>query len=100
MATKEELQAQADAEIEAASLNKSVNGVVGIIEEDYAQKKIDLVITNGTTRIWLHFCKKRSFSKYRWPIRYAYWCSQWYNYLEDAIAKLNLIIQSLSKSVW
>ena len=44
MATKEELQTQADAEIEAAKpLNKSVNGVVmELSEEDYAQKKIDL----------------------------------------------------------
>ena len=44
MATKEELQAQADAEIEAAKpLNKSVNGVITeLSEEDYAQAKIDL----------------------------------------------------------
>ena len=44
MATKEELQAQADAEVEASKpLNKSVNGVVmELSEEDYAQKKIDL----------------------------------------------------------
>jgi|TARA_Y100000004_G_scaffold127622_1_gene143649 hypothetical protein len=44
MATKEELQAQADAEIEAAKpLNKSVNGVVSeFTEDDYAQAKIDL----------------------------------------------------------
>ena len=44
MATKEELQAQADAEIEAAKpLNKSVNGVVmELSDADYAQKKIDL----------------------------------------------------------
>ena len=44
MATKEELQAQADAEIEAAKpLNKSVNGVVSEFSaEDYAQAKIDL----------------------------------------------------------
>ena len=44
MATKEELQAQADAEIEAAKpLNKSVNGVVSEFSDaDYAQAKIDL----------------------------------------------------------
>ena len=44
MATKEELQAQADAEIEAAKpLNKSVNGVVSELSDaDYAQAKIDL----------------------------------------------------------
>ena len=44
MATKEELQAQADAEIEAAKpLNKSVNGVVSELSDaEYAQKKIDL----------------------------------------------------------
>ena len=44
MATKEELQAQADAEIEAAKpLNKSVNGVVSeFSDDDYAQAKIDL----------------------------------------------------------
>ena len=44
MATKEELQAQADAEIEAAKpLNKSVNGVISELSDaDYAQKKIDL----------------------------------------------------------
>ena len=44
MATKEELQAQADAEIEAAKpLNKSVNGVVSEYDDnDYAQAKIDL----------------------------------------------------------
>mgnify|MGYP003142146246 FL=1 len=44
MATKEELQAQADAEIEAAKpLNKSVNGVVSEYNDaDYAQAKIDL----------------------------------------------------------
>ena len=44
MATKEELQAQADAEIEAAKpLNKSVNGVISeFSDEDYAQAKIDL----------------------------------------------------------
>ena len=44
MATKEELQAQADAEIEAAKpLNKSVNGVVSeYSDSDYAQAKIDL----------------------------------------------------------
>ena len=44
MATKEELQAQADAEIEAAQpLNKSVNGVISeFSDEDYAQAKIDL----------------------------------------------------------
>ena len=44
MATKEELQAQADAEIEAAKpLNKSVNGVVSEFDDnDYAQAKIDL----------------------------------------------------------
>ena len=44
MATKEELQAQADAEIEAAKpLKKSVNGVVSEFDDnDYAQAKIDL----------------------------------------------------------
>ena len=44
MATKEELQAQADAEIEAAKpLNKSVNGVVSEYNDsDYDQAKIDL----------------------------------------------------------
>tara|TARA_Y100000114_G_C11563610_1_gene232981 strand:- start:19 stop:333 length:315 start_codon:yes stop_codon:yes gene_type:complete len=44
MATKEELQTQADAEIEAAKpLKKSVNGVVSEFDEnDYAQAKIDL----------------------------------------------------------
>ena len=44
MATKEELQTQADAEIEAAKpLNKSVNGVVSEYSDaDYAQAKIDL----------------------------------------------------------
>ena len=44
MATKEELQTQADAEIEAAKpLNKSVNGVVSEFDDnDYAQAKIDL----------------------------------------------------------
>ena len=44
MATKEELQVQADSEIEAAKpLNKSVNGVVSeFSDEDYAQAKIDL----------------------------------------------------------
>ena len=44
MATKEELQTQADAEIEAAKpLNKSVNGVVSeFSNEEYAQAKIDL----------------------------------------------------------
>ena len=44
MATKEELQTQADAEIEAAKpLNKSVNGVVSEFSDaDYAQAKIDL----------------------------------------------------------
>ena len=44
MATKEELQAQADAEIEAAKpIYKSVNGVVSeFSDEDYAQAKIDL----------------------------------------------------------
>ena len=44
MATKEELQAQADAEIEAAKpLNKSVNGVVSEFSDaDYDQAKIDL----------------------------------------------------------
>ena len=44
MATKEELQAQADAEIEAAKpLYKSVNGDVSELSDaDYAQKKIDL----------------------------------------------------------
>ena len=40
MATKEELQTQADAEIEAAKpLNKSVNGVVSELSDaEYAQK--------------------------------------------------------------
>ena len=44
MATKEELQAQADAEIEAAKpLNKAVDGVVSEFSDaDYAQAKIDL----------------------------------------------------------
>lgn len=44
MATKEELQALADQEIEDAKpLNKSVNGVVSeFSDEDYAQAKIDL----------------------------------------------------------
>jgi hypothetical protein len=44
MATKEELQTQADAEIEAAKpLSKSVNGVVSeFTDEDYAQAKTDL----------------------------------------------------------
>ena len=44
MATKEELQTQADAEIEAAKpLNKSVNGVISEFSDaDYAQAKIDL----------------------------------------------------------
>ena len=44
MATKEELQAQADAEIEAAKpLNKSVNGVISEFSDaDYDQAKIDL----------------------------------------------------------
>ena len=44
MATKEELQVQADAEIEAAKpLNKSVDGVVTEFSDaDYAQAKIDL----------------------------------------------------------
>ena len=44
MATKEELQAQADAEIEAAKpLKKSVNGVVSEYNDaDYAQAKTDL----------------------------------------------------------
>ena len=44
MATKEELQAQADAEIEAAKpLKKSVNGAVSEFDDnDYAQAKIDL----------------------------------------------------------
>ena len=44
MATKEELQTQADAEIEAKKpLNKSVNGVVSEFSDaDYAQAKIDL----------------------------------------------------------
>ena len=44
MATKEELQALADQEIEDAKpLNKSVNGVVSeFTDEDYAQAKIDL----------------------------------------------------------
>ena len=44
MATKEELQALADQEIEDAKpLNKSVNGVVSeFSDEDYAQAKTDL----------------------------------------------------------
>ena len=44
MATKEELQAQADAEIEAAKpLKKQVNNeVLEFTEDDYAQAKIDL----------------------------------------------------------
>ena len=44
MATKEELQTQADQEIEDAKpLNKSVNGVVSeFSDDDYAQAKIDL----------------------------------------------------------
>tara|TARA_R100001463_G_scaffold121407_1_gene177710 strand:+ start:817 stop:1119 length:303 start_codon:yes stop_codon:yes gene_type:complete len=44
MATKEELQAIADQEIEDAKpLNKSVNGVVSeFSDDDYAQAKIDL----------------------------------------------------------
>ena len=44
MATKEELQAQADAEIEAAKpLKKQVNNeVMEFTEDDYAQAKIDL----------------------------------------------------------
>jgi hypothetical protein len=44
MATKEELQSQADAEIEAAKpLNKAVDGVVSEFSDaDYAQAKIDL----------------------------------------------------------
>ena len=44
MATKEELQSQADAEIEAAKpLNKQVNNeVMELSEEEYAQAKIDL----------------------------------------------------------
>ena len=44
MATKEELQAQADAEIEAAKpINKSVDGVVSEFSDaDYAQAKVDL----------------------------------------------------------
>jgi|TARA_B100000073_G_scaffold154974_1_gene127986 hypothetical protein len=44
MATKEELQALADQEIEDAKpLNKSVNGVVSeFSDDDYAQAKIDL----------------------------------------------------------
>ena len=44
MATKEELQAQADQEIEDAKpINKNVDGeVVEFSEEDYAQAKIDL----------------------------------------------------------
>tara|TARA_R100000005_G_C4886755_1_gene135645 strand:+ start:381 stop:683 length:303 start_codon:yes stop_codon:yes gene_type:complete len=44
MATKEELQAQADAEIEAAKpLKKQVgNEVMEFTEDDYAQAKIDL----------------------------------------------------------
>ena len=44
MATKEELQAQADAEIEAAKpITKSVDGVVSEFSDaDYAQAKVDL----------------------------------------------------------
>ena len=44
MATKEELQAQADAEIEAQKpLTKSVDGVVSELSDaDYERKKIDL----------------------------------------------------------
>jgi hypothetical protein len=44
MATKEELQAQADAEIESAKpLNKAVDGIVSEFSDaDYAQAKIDL----------------------------------------------------------
>jgi len=44
MATKEELQALADQEIEDAKpINKSVNGVVSeFSDDDYAQAKIDL----------------------------------------------------------
>ncbi len=44
MATKKELQAQADQEIEDAKpINKSVDGVtIEFSEEDYAQAKIDL----------------------------------------------------------
>ena len=44
MATKEELQAQADQEIEDAKpINKSVNGVVSeFSDDDYAQAKVDL----------------------------------------------------------
>jgi len=44
MATKEELQAEADAEIEAAKpINKSVDGVtVEFSDADYAQAKVDL----------------------------------------------------------
>ena len=44
MATKEELQAQANQEIEDAKpINKSVNGVVSeYSDEEYAQAKIDL----------------------------------------------------------
>ena len=44
MATKEELQALADQEIEDAKpINKSVDGVVSeFSDEDYAQAKIDL----------------------------------------------------------
>jgi hypothetical protein len=44
MATKEELQAQADAEIEATKpITKSVSGVVSeFSDEDYAQAKVDL----------------------------------------------------------
>tara|TARA_R100000353_G_scaffold135961_1_gene96497 strand:- start:1 stop:303 length:303 start_codon:yes stop_codon:yes gene_type:complete len=44
MATKEELQALADQEIEDAKpINKSVNGVVSeFSDEDYAQAKTDL----------------------------------------------------------
>ena len=44
MATKEELQAQADAEIEAAKpITKSVDGVVTeFTDADYAQAKVDL----------------------------------------------------------
>ena len=42
--TKEELQAEADAEIEAAKpINKSVDGVSSeLTDEEYAQAKIDL----------------------------------------------------------
>ncbi len=44
MATKEELQALADQEIEDAKpINKSVNGIVSeFSDDDYAQAKIDL----------------------------------------------------------